>query len=175
MVLNAQVCVLSFNPRVGPASAFYRISPWPLSVVHRRSATVMWVCGYRALGVPHGPVGEINKWTASAAICGLSHGVCEMVRRDYIPSMFFESPNPYTWQGGIVWSWEPWLLFYQLLPVPHSCSSSRYSQWGKKEMGLFGSVLHRWGNWALIHMPLLSTLGAITGQEGLLWHRGLLS
>lgn len=50
-------------------------------------------------------------------------------------------------------------------PHPRVCSLPQDSRWGKKKVGLFGSVSHSGGSWALTHMLSLSAVGEIAGQS----------
>lgn len=71
------------------------------------------------------------------------------------------------------------VLFYMfralaaILPphtAPQSHSTPQFSGWGRKEVSLFDSILHSWGNQTLTLMLSLSLTGEITGQEGLSWY-----
>ena len=59
--------------------------------------------------------------------------------------------------GHISWTFsKPWLLFSLLLSTPQSCGSPWYTEWGNKEVELFGRILNSWGIQALIHTHLFS-------------------
>ena len=59
--------------------------------------------------------------------------------------------------GHISWTFsKPWLLFSLLLSTPQSCGSPWYTEWGNKEVELFGRILNSCGIQALIHTHLFS-------------------
>lgn len=65
------------------------------------------------------------------------------------------------------------LLFSKALHTPQSYSWPQCSGWGKKEVGLFGSISHGWGIQVLTHRLSRSTVGEMTGQEDLSWYRAV--
>ena len=126
--------------------------------VHRELATwwwCMWVRHVEYWGYLWASQGDLQARCPQWLTGRPPNGVCVMVSEIYVP---------------LIQSF--WILA-AVLPATttlQSCSSWLSTlDWDEREMGLFGSSLHRWDSQVLTHMLSLSATGEIMGWEGLSW------
>lgn len=165
-VLNAQVHVFSPSPRVGSAfctnsAVIYKVLP----PVHTRSwPLAREVCGWgmQSLWIPLDPLKDLQIWHPQWLKARLPKGVQNLVSRIPVSLMHAKSPG----------CCSPSLF----LPTSHATALSIL-----KQVGLFGSIPHCPGSWALTLLSHFSpweksqaksiSLGMNWATTGERWHK----